>query len=450
MIVQSESRSFPVVVRLSDECASVFAPVAGTLLAGLAPGGVRDVRCSSDAIVMAGAVEHIDARVAVAVAIERFAAQVESTGANPEPVALWLDEHPGAANGSALYVLSGLVCEGLSSHDPNVQPELVERFVRTALRHSSGPPLRQPPALARFDVEGYRYVAFVAPVDYGVFLRQSDDATAFVEALREATFSEFFPSWPRALEAQCHGAETAQVATLVTATLPLLGTTRDDVAAYAAHLQRMLLSTAHFRFAPAADVSPVDGAPLPWPPQDGVPDLHLCCVQERHYDCTRAALLAQLVDNSLHYLAANGATDGSLLCGAAWPLTQTCGLDRYVVPLCAEETLYAFTAYVDEFSAARHPTMDPAVVVSETQRCISIVLDGVPDAQWWCPDLMRLQLIARVSIATDPRTGRRFYVACGVLESAEACRWWSDSEVLRQSIDGQMRLEDREFRRGLH
>ena len=151
------------------------------------------------------------------------------------------------------------------------------------------------------------------------------------------------------------------------------------------------------------------------------------------------------MDNSLHYLAANGATDGSLLCGATWPVAQTCGLDRYVVPLCAEETLYAFTAYVDECSAARHPIRDPDVVVSKTQRCISIVLDGVPDARWWCPQLTRLQLIAQVSIVTDPRTARRCYVACGVLESAEACRWWSDPEVLRRSIEDPMRLEEREY-----
>ena len=197
MIVQSESRSFPVVVRLSAECATVFAPVAGSLLAGLAPGGVRDVRGSSRGVVLTGAAEHIDARVAVAVAIERFAVQVESTGTNPEPVALWHEEHPGGANGSAPYVLSGLVCEGLSSHDPNGgHPELVERFVRTALCQSSGSAFRQPPALARFDADGYRYMALVAPVDYGVFLRRSDDATAFVEALREAIFNEFFPSWP--------------------------------------------------------------------------------------------------------------------------------------------------------------------------------------------------------------------------------------------------------------
>lgn len=58
---------------------------------------------------------------------------------------------------------------------------------------------------------------------------------------------------------------------------------------------------------------------------------------------------------------------------------------------------------------------------------------------------MRLQAVAQVSVATDPRTGRRFYVACGVLESAEARRWWTNPEVLRQSIEDQMRVEEQSF-----
>ena len=62
----------PILVRLRPDRACALAPVARSLLAEFGPGG--EVRLSPDGVVLAGAVIHTGACVAVAALIEGFAA----------------------------------------------------------------------------------------------------------------------------------------------------------------------------------------------------------------------------------------------------------------------------------------------------------------------------------------------------------------------------------------
>ena len=177
---------------------------------------------------------------------------------------------------------------------------------------------------------------------------------------------------------------------------------------------------------------------------DGDRHLHLRCAGERHYDCTRGALLAQLIQSCLHRLVERGATHGDAVHVDVWPVAHTGGLDRCLDPLCDEETLWALAGYVDEISAERHSELSAEGVVIQTRACIELVLTGVPGVRWWSSRTARLARTPEVAVGVDVQA-RRFYFACGVFDSAEVCRRWTDPEVVRRAIDDQIALEESRF-----
>ena len=441
----------PILVRLRPDRACALAPVARSLLAEFGPGG--EVRLSPDGVVLAGAVIHTGACVAVAALIEGFAAQLDRTRGQVERAMLRIDPEPQVLRGVASFVLSGLICEGRASAGDQ-SGELVERFVCNALHHASRHVLRREPVLGRFEADGCRYLAFVAQVDDGAFLRRLDDAGGFLAEFRAAAHRAFFGLWANPFGAPWPGVGAEQESSTVLATLPLLDGVADDVRAYRAHLEGMLGPAVRLGFGALnqgySEAFPDQQSSLrtlcpDFGPEGEQLDLRLLCPDERHYDCTRGALLAQLVQSGLRRLAESGATDGSHLCVDTWPVADTSGIERYVVPLGDEEILWTFVAFVDEDSAEQHRDFDAADAVTGTRRCIEAALSGIPRARWWLPEWSRLQDVARVSVATDVRTGRRFYFACAVLDSAEVCRRWSEPELLRQSIEDQIDYEASDY-----
>ena len=276
----------------------------------------------------------------------------------------------------------------------------------------------------------------------------------FLAEFRAAAHRAFFGLWANPFGAPWPGVGAEQESSTVLVTLPLLDGVGDDVRAYRAHLDGMLGPAVPPGFGALnqgySEAFPDQQSSLrtlcPDFGHEGEQlDLRLLCPDERHYDCTRGALLAQLVQSGLRRLAESGATDGSHLCVDTWPVADKSGIERYVVPLGDEEILWTFVAFVDEDSAEQHRDFDAADAVTETRRCIEAALSGIPRARWWLPEWFRLQGVARVSVATDVRTGRRFYFACSVLDSAEVCRRWSDPELLRQSIEDQIDFEASDY-----
>ena len=439
-----------VLVPLTPERSSVLAPVARCLLDGLVSGG--DVRALPEGVVLAGPDCHARARVTVARALEGFSAHLDRAGDGDEPVVFRNLREPGAVGFCHPLAVSGLVCEN-SALPPGRSDRFLRGFVAAALRRASGYALRQEVVFARFGADDKGYVALLAHFDDGMFLERLGGERGFVEAMCHAMAAQLVPQWPDICRVLHRAGDVALDAFNVTATLPLLGPARDDMRVYRWHLERMLGRSARCSFgATGRSASNLVGLHEPTralsahvAAKGGVPDLHLRCCSERFYDCTRGALLAQLVQSCLHHLVECGADDGSQICIDAWPIQHTCGLARHVAPLSDQETLWAFTAYVDEVSAEHHPELSAEQVVSRIRACVELVLCGVPGARWWSSKFARLIDVPEIMTGTDVRNARRYHFACAVLDSDDVGRLWLDVEALSCAIEEQFRLQEAEY-----
>ena len=431
--------SSPTVVRLGAERACLFVCVARSMLAELGAGG--DVHLSPDGLVLSGPSGDAGARVAVATAIEGVAADLERIRGNAQPATLQLSPHLVPIGTGRSFVLHGLLGHG-AARAVDRCPDLVERFVREVLSDAAGAALSRGPHFARFDVEGERFLAVLALVDDRAVLRRLGGDSGFLEALREAAYRAFTRLWTNSVGiAFCD--EGAGGGSMGVAALPLLGAAGEDTQAYGAHLLRMLGPSVPVAFGTMnqtyARTFPEEGALRAVCPdfaaRGDVLNLHLFCLPERHYDCTRAALLVQLVQGCLGLLTASGATDGRLLCVDAWAVAEHPDLAPCIAPCCDEECLWAFAAYVAEPSSEPRSNPDACDAVAQTVRRVELALSRIERARWWSPQDCCFQPLPRVCVATKPPTGRRFYAACAVLDSVEVCRRWADPEVLRRAIE---------------
>ena len=75
------------------------------------------------------------------------------------------------------------------------------------------------------------------------------------------------------------------------------------------------------------------------------------------------------------------------------------------------------------------------LAAGRTVRRVELALSRIEPARWWSPDDGSFHLLPRVSVATEPSTGRRFYAACAVLDRVEVCRRWADPDLLWRAID---------------
>ena len=441
------SQTHSVLVHLAPGRGALLAPVARRLLEGLVSG--NDVRACDAGVVLAGSAESGRAREIVARAVEGFAAHLDEGALKPvvfgslnEPAPLGLF-HP--------LAMSGLVCEHRVL-PPGHSERFLHRFLTTALRRASGCALRRELTLACFAAGAWRYVALIASFNDHAVLDRVGGERGFTAAVCQALAAEMAPHWPELRRALGRaGAVAAGGVAAVEARLPVLGPARDDLPAYQSHLERMLGRSVRYGFvAPAPGASDAIALPAPValdlapyaPVQSGVPDLHLRCSAERFYDATRGALLAQLVQSNLHHLVERGAADGSRFAVDAWPVRDTCGLERHVVPATDGETLWALTVYVDEVSAEHQPDLSAEQFVSRIRACIELVLAGVAGARWWSSKLARLTDLPEATVATDVRTARRYYFACAVLDGADIARLWLDADTLCRSIEERFRLEE--------
>ena len=94
--------------------------------------------------------------------------------------------------------------------------------------------LRREPVLGRFEADVRRYVAFVAQVDDGAFLRRLNDGGGFLAEFRTAAYWAFFGLWANPFGAPWLGVGAEQEGSTVLVTLPLLNGVGDDVTAYEA------------------------------------------------------------------------------------------------------------------------------------------------------------------------------------------------------------------------
>ena len=431
----------PTLVRLGAERASLFACVARSMLAELGAGG--DVHPSHDGLVLTGPSGDAGARVAVATAIGGVAADLERIRGNGQPATLQLSPRPVPIEAGESFVLHGLIRHG-SASAVDRSPDLVDQFVRNVLSGAADAALSRGPLFARFDVDGERFLAVLALVDDRDLVRRLGGDSGFLDALREAAYRAFACLWTNPVGIEfCD--EAAGGGSTVVATLPLLGAAGEDTQAYGAHLLRMLGPSVPIAFGTLnqtyARTFPEEGALRAVCPDFGargdVLNLHLFSLPELQYDCVRAALLVQLVQGCLGRLAACGATDGCLLCVDAWAVAEHPDLEPYVAPCCDEECLWTFAAYVAEPSSEPRSNPDACDAVAKTVRRVELALSRIERARWWSPEACCFQPLPRVSVATEPPTGRRFYAACAVLDSVEVCRRWADPDVLRNSIEGE-------------
>ena len=238
---------------------------------------------------------------------------------------LRLDTEPQVLRGVASFVLSGLIYEGPASQGDQ-SGELVERFVCDALHHASHHMLRRKPVLGRFEADVRRYVAFVAQVDDGAFLRRLNDGGGFLAEFRAAAYRAFFGLWANPFGAPWLGVGAEQEGSTVLVTLPLLNRVGDDVTAYEAVLEGMLGPAVRVAFSALnqgySEAFPDQESALrtvcpDFGPEGDQLDPRLLCPDECHYDCARGALLAQLVQSGPRRLTESGATHGSHLCVGA-------------------------------------------------------------------------------------------------------------------------------------
>ena len=436
--VQVEPAS-PTLVRLGAERASLFACVARSMLAELGAGG--DVHPSHEGLVLSGPSGDAGARVAVATAIEGVAADLERIRGNGQPATLQLSPRPVPIEAGESLVLHGLIRHG-SARGVDRCLDLVERFVGDVLCGAADAALLRGPLFARFDVDGERFLAVLALVDDRAVVRRLGGDSGFLDALREAAYHAFARLWTHPVGiAFCD--EGAGGGSMGVAALPLLGAAGEDTQAYGAHLLRMLGPSVPVAFGTMnqtyARTFPEEGALRAVCPdfaaRGDVLNLQLFCLPERHYDCTRAALLVQLVQGCLGLLTASGATDGRLLCVDAWAVAEHPDLAPCIAPCCDEECLWAFAAFVDEPPSEARVGPDASDAVAQTVRSVELALSRIERARWWSAQDCCFQPLPRVCVATEPSTGRRFYAACAVLDSVEVCRRWADPEVLRRAIE---------------
>ena len=300
----------PVLVRLGAERASLFVPVACSLLAGLGAGG--DVHLSADGLVLAGPAGDAGARVAVATAVAGVAADLDRVRSDGQPATLALSPRPVPIDSGECFVMHGLIRHGCA-RDDDLYSDLVERLARKVLSESADVALTRGPLFARLDVDDERFLAVLALVRDRAFVRRLGGPTGFLDALRDAAYRTFFRSWadPSGVEflADAPGPGSA-----VVSTLPLLGASREDWRGYRSHLACMLGSSARALFGTLneayARIVPEGGAlraVVPdFGPRGDEHHLQVFCKTELRYGATRAALLAQLVQGCLGRLAACG------------------------------------------------------------------------------------------------------------------------------------------------
>ena len=435
--VDSASR---VLVRLGAERASLFAPVARALFEGLGAGG--EVQLSADGLALAGPAGEGEARVAVATAIAGFAADLDRVRGSGPPARLQIAPRPVAMDGGRSFVLHGLLRHG-AARGVDRHPEQVERFVHKVLLSAQGDgALARGPLFARLDAGEARLLAVFALVGDRALVRRLGGAGGFLEALRERAYRTFARAWTRPLAVEAPG-DACGGGAVVAVRLPLVSVSRDDPQAYGTYLQGMLDASAHVAFVTMNEAYArtfPEGSALravcpDLGPRGDVRNLQLYCRPALQYECTRAALLGQLVHGCLARLAAAGATDGRLLSVDAWAVAAHPELEFYVAPSSAEECLWAFAGYVAEPSSGVGADAGPGDALARTVRRVELALARIGRARWWSPEAGGLQALPRVLVATDPSTGRRFYVSCAVIDSVEVCARWADAEVLRHAIE---------------